>query len=49
MSKGTKLCVKCLKEKPVKGAVFCPNDHMVCYSCKSSYSNYCPACRKPMK
>jgi hypothetical protein len=49
MAKDAKLCVKCLKEKPVKGAVFCENDHMVCYGCKSSYKNWCPVCKKEMK
>jgi hypothetical protein len=49
MAKDKKLCVKCLEEKPVKGAVFCPNDHMVCYDHKSIYTNYCPVCKKPIK
>ena len=48
MAKDTKLCLKCGKDKPIKGAVFCQNDHMVCYSCKSS-KTWCPSCSKEMK
>lgn len=49
MAKDTKLCVKCGKEKPIRRAKFCPNDHMTCYDCSSSYKTTCAVCAKEAK
>ena len=41
-------CAKCGKEKEIKGAKICINDHFICQSCASGRST-CPLDGKALK